>query len=368
MYAIFAMPVNASSCARAFFPEGLPIAFCGRRSGPRISPVFARLAMKRVGSTPELFFPGKFAYNICMQFNLSSALIDDILFHMENQHGKYLFDTREGAVLPVSGMRLEKGDGDMRENGRYVPLPEWGPPEGFRLMGRFTAKLRNAPAREDLSAALDKGKGVFRAFKDALTKYPETEKLWFAYKDSEMRSEVIAWYNALRESWGLELIGEEPEDIAGLALEDFRFRTGTQADAAQAEELHTACMKECASTPDGSITSTDALGEMGRWIFPGDLSLVAETAGGDFAGYASAVRFPDFSLRICAVEVQGEYRGLGLGKSLLTRILEQADTQKIKQTIIDLPAGQDYFARVLLREFFKPHVQRYGRDRPAETG
>lgn len=38
-----------------------------------------------------------------------------------------------------------------------------------------------------------------------------------------MKREVIRWYNALREEWGLELIGEEPEETDDLVQDDFRF-------------------------------------------------------------------------------------------------------------------------------------------------
>jgi len=285
-------------------------------------------------------------------------LIDDILFHMEDQHGDFLLDTCEGMVLPMDDLDLD----DDSDN-RYISLPEWGPTDGFRLMERFTAGLRNAPVREGLSAALDRGRGVFRAFKDTLARHPETEKLWFAYKDAEMKREVIDWYNALRESWGLELIGEEPEDIVGLTLEDFRFRKGTLADVAQVEDLHKACMEEYRNAPDGKGATGEILAAMGEWVFPGDISFVAETAGGDFAGYVCATCSLDACLRVCAVEVHGEYRGLGLGKSLVARLLEQADDRGIPQVTIDLPAGREYFSRVLLREFFRPCVQRYVRDR-----
>jgi ribosomal protein S18 acetylase RimI-like enzyme len=284
-----------------------------------------------------------------MQFELTEALIDEILFFMEDQNSDFLLDTQEGVVLNTDDEEFEEDDDD-----RYISLPDWGPSDGFRLMEHFTTGLRNALVREELSAALDRGRGVFRAFKDTLSQYPEAEKLWFSYKDREMKREVISWYNSLRESWGLELIGEEPEDIVGLVLEDFRFRQGTAQDNDKAQELHHA-----ESPADRSVN-------MDEWVFPGDLCFVAETAGGEFAGYISAVRSgtthgSDSVLRICALEVPVEYRGLGLGKTLIARLLEQADSEKIPHIIIDLPAGQEYFARALLRENFKPGVQRYYR-------
>jgi len=266
-------------------------------------------------------------------------LIDEILFFMEDQDGDFALDTQEGIVVSTDDDAYDNEDED-----RYLSLPNWGPSNGFRLMEHFTAGLHNALAREELSAALNRGRGVFRAFKDTLTRYPEIEKLWFDYKDREMKREVISWYNALRETWGLELIGEEPEDIAGLAQEDFRFREGTPQDSALAEELR----RDCASENFG----------MGEWAFPGDMAFVAETAGGEFAGYVSAVRNGGY-LRICAVEVSAEYRGLGLGKALVARLLEQIDSEKKTCVIIDLPAGQEHFSRALLREDFKPCVQRF---------
>jgi ribosomal protein S18 acetylase RimI-like enzyme len=300
-----------------------------------------------------------------MQFELSEALVDEILFFMEDQNGEFLLDTQEGIVLSTEDEELDF-DAD---NDRYIPLPDWGPSDGFRLMERFTAGLHNALIREELSAALDRGRGVFRAFKNTLTQYPEAEKLWFSYKDREMKNEVISWYNSLRESWGLELIGEEPEDLVGLVLEDFRFRDGTAQDRAQAEELHN-MESHIGESHDAESHSGDGI-SMGEWVFPGDLCFVTETAGGEFAGYINAVREgtqgSDASqdsepvLRVCTVEVQTEYRGLGLGKALLTRLLEHADSEKISRVSIDLPAGQEHFSRALLRENFKLSVQRYYR-------
>jgi len=104
---------------------------------------------------------------------------------------------------------------------------------------------------------------------------------------------------------------------------------------------------------------------MVSWAFPGDASFVAETAGGDFAGYAAAVIPQGGSdMKVCAVEVPGEYRGLGLGKSLVARLVEHADSQKIRRVIIELPAAQEYFSRVLSRESFNICIRRFVRELP----
>jgi ribosomal protein S18 acetylase RimI-like enzyme len=284
-----------------------------------------------------------------MQFELSSALIDEILFFMEDQDGEFLVDTLEGVVTSADDESFDADAGD----GRYISIPEWDSSGGFRLMEHFTAALHNALVREELSSALNMGRGVFRAFKNTLARYPETEKLWFAYKEREMKREVVAWYNALRESWGLELIGEEPEDITGLALEDFSFREGSSADMPLAEKLHQNCIDEYNGT--GVINC--------EWVFPGDISYVALTAGGEFAGYISAQMMSDTLLRVCALETEREYRGMGLGKTLVSMLLEQADGRNIANVIIDIPVEQEFFSRALLRESFKPRVSRYYRSK-----
>jgi GNAT superfamily N-acetyltransferase len=338
-----------------------------------------------------------------MRFELTEALIGDMLFSMEDQDGEFLLDTRQGILVNAADDDFNREDeaeefdpgvlppeDDKTE--RYIPLPEWGPSEGFRLMERFTAALRSPLIRQELSAALDRGKGVFRAFKDALTRHPEAERLWFRFKEREMKRELIRWYNGLREEWGMELIGGEPEDTADMVLEDFRFREGALADREAAAQLHRACGEAYRAegfpeaeredpypasglnAPAAGINTLAAgsamrsmiaemLTVMNQWVFPGDLCLVAETAGGEFAAYIAAAYTGPSRLHIHALEVSPEYQGLGLGESLLNRLIEKADRQDIQSISIDLPAGTDAFSRVLLRESFAPSVQRYCRNK-----
>jgi len=290
-----------------------------------------------------------------MQFELTDELIDEIIFFMEDQDGDFCLDTRKGIVISRDDDD-EENDDDNDEDGRFISIPDWQPSDGFRLMESFTVGLHNSVVRKNLSAALNRSKGVFRAFKDAISQYPEVEKLWFAYKDREMKREVMQWYNGLREQWGMELIGEEPEDIDDLALEDFRFREGSAADSEAAEQLHRSCIGDAENS-----TSLSA------WVFPGDMCIVAESAGGEFAAYiCAAIRAAPAEasgLHVAALEVKPEYRGLGLGKALLARLLEQADSRNISRISIDLPAEFENFSRVLSREQFQPLVTRYCRER-----
>jgi len=316
-----------------------------------------------------------------MQFELTEALIDDILFSMEDQNGEFLLDTLEGMV--VGGVEsldvfFEDDEADGGGNGnRYISLPEWDSASGFRLMERFITQLRNPLVREELSVALGRGRGVFRAFKDALSRYPEAEKIWFSFKEKEMRRKIHRWYNGLREEWGIEKIGDEPEETGDLVLEDFHFRPFRNEDLVQAEELHSQCLEEyrnaLAETGTGSFTGVlliesqifrnlpEALGDEPLIHGPGGLSgtgLIAESANGDFAGCIFGVE-KNFSLYIHSLEVKAEFRGLGIGEALLVKFLETRDPNKVSQVFLDLPSWAEGFSRVVLREFFQPYSVRY---------
>lgn len=282
-----------------------------------------------------------------MRFELSEALIDNILFSMEDQEGDFLIDTQEGIV--VSREELE----DL-EDERFIDLPEWDSSSGYRLMERFAAQFNNSLIRDRLCAALNRGRGVFRAFKDILTQHPEAEKLWFAFKDRAMKEEILRWYNALREEWGLQQIGREPEETGDLVLEDFRFREGLEGDAALALELHKLCLEEYHADVGKKIGSVPPAGEAGFCSPP---ALVAETGGGDFAGYLS-VKVRGDILVITGLEVKPEYRGLGIGETLLVRFLE-TPAPAFSQVLLELPLCSEGFSRVLLREGFKSYAVRY---------
>jgi ribosomal protein S18 acetylase RimI-like enzyme len=293
-----------------------------------------------------------------MQFELTEALIDDILFSMEDQEKNFFIDSREGIVAGGAedfdtGQPLDEypigSDGS-----RYIPIPHWDSSDGFRLMERFAAQLHNPIVRGELSAALNRGKGVFRAFKDILGRYPEAERLWFTYKERKMKKEIIRWYNGLREEWGMERIGGEPEETGDLILEDFRFRLFEEIDREAAAELHDTCLSEMDTA--GSRTQDEA-DFQDNPLDRTDLALTAETVGGDFAGYIRGIRRGTV-LHIAALEVKPEYRGLGIGEALISRFLERTDGQNIEISI-DLPADAEGFSRVLHRIGFRSASIRY---------
>ncbi|GHT78372.1 hypothetical protein FACS1894130_04830 [Spirochaetia bacterium] len=316
-----------------------------------------------------------------MQFELTEALIDDILFSMEDQEGMFQLDTRKGEVIGGIDDMFDddiadqmpgdddEHDGDTGasvrdegEPGRFIALPEWDSSEGYRLMERFAVSFKNVLIRDKLTRALDRGRGVFRAFKDVLTAHPEAEQLWFTFKEREMRRVVFDWYNALREMWGLERIGGEPEETGDLVLEDFRFRPPLPADLDAAAALHRQCALENREQAEKSGLAAGAADLIARRTDPaqsgGHAALIAETGAGEFAAYI-AVGQQDDTLHITALEVKPEYRGLGIGETLLVKLLEGLDRKTAAAIIMELPSAAGEFARVLLRESFTPFTTAY---------
>ena len=250
-----------------------------------------------------------------MHFELDRALIDEILFFMENQDGDFLLDTQEMHVVDILNYEYtEKPDFGDKE--RFVALPGWGSQSGYRLMEKFTASLKNPVVRQELSSALNRNKGVFRAFRDVLEQYPETEKQWFNHKEKEMKREVIIWYNSLRVEWELEPVGFEPDDPSSIILEDFHIRQEDYCFYAEAEN------GETAATINASVN--------------GKL------------------------LQVKSLEVKPEYRGMGIAKTLLSKLSAIADQQNLDVTI-DVPSEADFFSRSLLLENFKPSMRRFVR-------
>jgi GNAT superfamily N-acetyltransferase len=211
-------------------------------------------------------------------------------------------------------------------------------------MERFATGIRNPMLREELSRALNQGRGVFRAFKNVLNSYPSIEKRWFTFKEREMKREIFHWYNALRDEWGLERIGSEPEETNDLVLEDFIFRPALEKDFNEVEALHRFCLEEHSSHPQPCREG-------------GSIVFVAETGSGDFAAYIAAAQ-DDEIFYVTALEVRAEYRGLGIGEELISRFIEKL-AQNGAMASVDLPIEAEGVSRVLLRNNFKPFATRY---------
>jgi len=285
-----------------------------------------------------------------MQFELTPEVIDQITFAMENQESGFSFDTETSVV--IQDQALAEKDPE-----RYLAIPDWGSADGFHLMEKFVASLRNPVAREKLRAALGSGKGVFRSFKNALKEQEEIEKLWFSFKDRELKLRVVEWYDDLCERWGWERIPPEPEEdeTGELVLSDFEFGLETGDRLALVRSYDREAFFEIHSgLPPVIVDERYRLSRSG--VDPAaasSLVLSALTPEGELAGFVWAVEesydadstrdAPPFGslrlLRAVQLYVLSEYRGLGIAKALIGHLCAIAVERGGWRLSIDLAGG-----------------------------
>ena len=274
-----------------------------------------------------------------MNFELTDEIRNLIVFAMEDQGNAYVFDSVE--VKTVFESTLEQIDEE-----RYYKIPTWDSIKGFKLMERFISMLRNPLAREDLRGVLFSGKGVFRNFKNVLHQYPEVEKLWYSFKEKEMKQIVSSWYDTLRDSWGLEKLGLEPEENSDVVYDDFTFRLAFEKKELQerdSELLFSASEMFCLEFEKqhpGEIGLTLAelwKNQLTSFSPDWECSVISETVEGDFAGTCVSFVYGAEAAHtavLSALYVKTEYRGLGIGKELINQCMSSLKKRGIRWVIV----------------------------------
>jgi GNAT superfamily N-acetyltransferase len=319
-------------------------------------------------------------------FPLTKEFVSQIRFAMEDQRHRFVVDRASGEVFredepepgavrerrAAPGQPLEAGgdepaalDGVEGGSARFVPIPTWGPAEGFHLMERFVLKLRNPIFAEMLREALSSGQGVFRRFKEILRKNLEIERLWFSFKDKEMRRVVEQWYESERELAGLERLATGGEPPLELVASDVSILRGEARHVEPSLKLDQKVLGELYAGLQAGVEPRLLAGveprllagveprllagveprllagveprllaglraePYGRAGLPPlldtrSLFLAAELAGGEFAGFAWAVAEDPACLRLVQLAVRKHFRGIGLGTQLLRRLILEA--------------------------------------------
>lgn len=261
-----------------------------------------------------------------MEFALSDETVSQIIFAMENQQQIFYVQRHTGVLVQAEDLAVLPPE----EAALYVEIPLWKPADGFRLMERFVAQLRNEVFKERLKTALAAGTGVFRSFKNILKQNSELEKLWYQFKEKGMRRVVRRWYNQQREIAGLEQLGPEPEETEDLLLSDFIIRPGCGADLPEFLNLDRRAFT--GAFPELSAERASELYDRRREnadpLKEDSIFLVAETPGGSLAGFAWGEEAEDCTgreiLRLVQLTVDELFRGLGLGKLLAERLVAEA--------------------------------------------
>lgn len=259
-------------------------------------------------------------------FTLNSSKINEILYSMENQE-KDSFINIETGVIEF----FDKGSKQELVEELHT-LPEWGPIQGFRIMDDFTEVLKNPLVKQELKSVLKSGHGVFKKFKNVVKANTEVEKLWYQYKKNEMRTLILTWYNQLRELAGLEVLtDDEFEDEQELLGFDFTIEVAstdsldfiTSNDKKGFHELYNIYPNDVIE----ELYERKREGIIFDEILDNDYVFVAKSPTGDTIGY---IWFIDYILgknfkviELVQLYVDPTFRGLGLGKLLLEKILEK---------------------------------------------
>jgi ribosomal protein S18 acetylase RimI-like enzyme len=298
-----------------------------------------------------------------MEFELTPEITDEIIFAMEDQSGRFLYDSVECRCADSRSLSAGQGKNPDEDEERYYAIPQWDSVSGFRMMDRFVSQLRNPVAREELRAALSSGHGVFRNFKNILKARGEVERLWYQFKEREMRNIVHEWYNGLRDFWGLERIGPEPEETGEIVSQDFAFRPYVPDDENELETLIASVEAEIAGNMSAELS--EAIGELWDRIRGEDdgteYSIVAENSEGEIVAVALSSPIPDgsfLSVQITFIAVYPEFRGMGIGKELLSRTVGYWTERGYRWILFTSPIVPSEFFPVLRRAGFtgKGHV------------
>ncbi|TXT51156.1 MAG: GCN5-like N-acetyltransferase [Spirochaetes bacterium] len=246
-------------------------------------------------------------------FELNDAILERIVFAMEDQTKSRAIDLRTGALLSTE--EIEESE----KNEYVAPPPPWSPADGFRIMENFCAKVNNIPLRSELLKALSRGKGVFKAFRKVLAEHPLEETQFKEFKNNSLRRYVTDWMDQMRESIGLARLGPEPEDFGEIleeewvvhegCLEDLPFDFSDPIDRAAAEAMEWL-------PPALALWEAESIGALAKAKEEGSvIHYICDETGIPLAlslGIPTAVRGKTW-LEIRFFFVRSEFRALGLG-------------------------------------------------------
>lgn len=278
---------------------------------------------------------------------LTPYLRDEIIFAMEDQERDYHFDLESG--LPVPTEEIDPLEVEEHPD-RFLPLPDWKPADGFRMMERFANRVRNPYYRQKLLAALEAGRGVFRRFKDTLAEQPALERQWFAYKDMEMERRVLAWYRSNHGAIELQELEPEPEELTDDILQE-DFVISTEPDEQALDEIETLASSLLDELRQGTVERMQACRMLRADLkrTPPTDYVYARSQGGALAGFvAYRIPQPD-TAEIVLFGNAPEFRGLGLFGHLFDVFSRTVSRKGVRSLVVPLAGDalgfDEYFAK-----------------------
>jgi len=279
-------------------------------------------------------------------FVLDSSKLNEIMYNMENQN-------KESSIVISTGEILYTDD---LKNSDLYPLPKWGPVEGFRIMNEFVSDLKNPIVKQELKSVLNQGHGVFRKFKNVLKDSPEIERIWYSFKKDAIKSKVLNWYNQIREYAGLDLFSEDDfEEEQDLLDFDFIIEKGnidefdfvSKCDKKGFYELYSNYPEDVIQ--DMYNRKRDDM--LNSSMFDSDFLFIAKNPAGESVGivWAASYILGDSyqGMDLLQLYVTPEYRGLGIGKLLLNKILDEYKSGEFKDLIVNCQGKKSWLITYL---------------------
>jgi GNAT superfamily N-acetyltransferase len=186
------------------------------------------------------------------------------------------------------------------------------------------------------------------------------ERLWYNYKDREMRHLVIEWYSRITEAQELEKLGREPEENEELLLSDFVIREEHGAQDYTAEELRRAV--EEAYAEYAPALREHMYNMLYERLGNETLLFIAETPDGERVGSLAARIHENVVGSVMAVtylHVEADFRGLGLSKVLMDRCVEAARREEVAELMTELPAKMYFMEKEFLQRGFREFKRHY---------
>lgn len=304
-------------------------------------------------------------------FTLDEPIIEDIIFAMENQNTEYMIHGETGEIVLMDDDALDSSLDELDDNTDLLSLPEWISDDGFRLMTDFTAGVADPIARTELTAALGRGRGVFKAFKAAIAAWPDLERRWFDHKRAAMARRVREWYDDAREARGLARLGPEPDETGDILADDFVFLTGGQELWQRCVPLFRQGLDEALSSfPEAVVEYTytviekEVSAEKASSSVGGLLVMAVEAPGGAIAGVAVArtvfVAESSFG-KLVYLYVAPEHRRMGMASRLVEVTVEKLFKAGVPRCIVDLPFMPEGFGTTLAHSGYEAFGVRYVR-------
>lgn len=282
-------------------------------------------------------------------FELSDTAMERVMFAMEDQDRSFMIDLSTGDAVPMPAEGLAPDS--------CVPPPSWSSRDGFRVMESWHAGLRNPALRRELSAVLARGKGVFKAFKETLSAWPDAEKSFKDFKARAMRKRIESWLDDQREVHGLARLQPEPEDLSDIFASDFEVRVEplSRAPKGLAELVGKAEAESLDYLPAAAASrEAAALAEALRTERHGHCAFVEDGDGGLLG---CAFGFSEESRgRACGeirfLYVQEGFRKMGLGISMLSALRSAFVAEGIGAVVFDsLLLPQEYAEALAARGY-----------------